>query len=80
MIEGFQLNPVKIAEQIHTDIVSPGWHLSTWFDAYAHPDFDTGMVMVHDPVDRAVVVFTGSRQEADAVARAARQALNEGGA
>jgi hypothetical protein len=73
--EGFQLNPAEIAEQIHSDITRPGWHLRTLFDYYAHPDFDTGMMMVHDPVDRAVVVFVGSREEAAVVAGAARQAL-----
>lgn len=75
MREGFQLNPAEIAEQIHRDVTKPGWHLSTYLDAYAHPDFNTGMMMVTDQVDRAVVVFVGSRDEANAVIGAAKQAL-----
>lgn len=75
MAEGFQLDPVAIAERIRDDITTPGWHLSVSLDSYAHPDFNTGMMVVHDPVDRAVVVFVGSREEAAAVAGAAREAL-----
>ena len=77
---GFQLNPVGIAEQIHRDITTPGWHLSVSLDSYAHPDFETGMMVVHDPVDRAVVTFVGSRKEAETVVEAARKALGADGA
>lgn len=72
---GFQLNPLAIAQQIGRDLpASTGWSLHTYGDEYARPDFETGMV-VHDRVDRAVVVFVGSRDEANAVLRAAQIAL-----
>ncbi len=55
--EGFQLNAAYIAESIHEAIVKPGWSLSTFLDSYARPDFGGMGAIVHDPVDRAVVVF-----------------------
>lgn len=73
--EGFQLDPAEIADQIRKDISQPGSHLTTYFDLFAHPDFNTGMTWVHDPVDRAVVVFVGTREEAEAIVSAARLVL-----
>ena len=78
MDEGFQLNPQAIAEQIGRHISTPGAWLTVYFDSYARPDFDTGSGMVHDPVDRAVVVFVGARGDANRVAAAARAILHEG--
>lgn len=75
--EGFQLNPGEIADHIHADVVKPGWHLRTYLDGYAHPDFRTGMIWEVDPVDRAVLVFVGSHEEARAVEKAVKRALAE---
>jgi hypothetical protein len=73
--DGFSLNPCEIAEHIGKALTKSGWELSTFFDTYAHADYDTGMMLVHDPVDSAVVVFVGSREQAAVVANAAREAL-----
>ena len=75
MEAGFQLNPAEIAENIHADVVEGGWSLRTYADAFAHPDFNTGMTWVLDPVDRTVVVFVGSKAEASAVVDAAYKVL-----
>ncbi len=76
MREGFQLNPTEIAEQICRDLpTSRGWSLNAYPEHYARPDWDTGMMVVYDPVDRAVVVFVGTRAQAVAVMYAAREAL-----
>jgi hypothetical protein len=72
---GFQLDPIEIAEQIARDIPKQGWHLASYLDHYALPDFGTDAVALN-PADRAVVVFVGSRAEAATVARAAREALD----
>ncbi len=73
--EGFQLQPCEVVEQIARQIREPGSHLSEFLDAYSHPDFDTGMMMVSDPVDRAVVTFVGSREQAERVYQAVRDLL-----
>ncbi len=73
---GFQLNPHALADKIREQITQEGWHLTCSLDSFAHPDFDTGMVVVHDQVDRAVVTFVGSRTEAARVYEAAQRALD----
>ncbi len=76
-MNGFVLNAVKIAEKISRFISEPGWHLSIDFDFHEHLDFGTGMFMEWDDVDRAVVTFVGTREEAGLVYEAARRSLSQ---
>lgn len=72
---GFTIDPYKIADEIIGDLPRPGWTLRAWFDTYRHPDWETGMMIVHDPVDRVALTFVGSREDARKAEIAIREAL-----
>lgn len=75
--EGFTLEPVDIANDIAAALRNQQaeWSLSVYNDSYMRPDGQ--MVMwIHDPVDRAVVTFVGTRDQANAIARAAKEILD----
>ncbi len=78
MTTGFQLDPSEIIERVQAEVTQPGSHVSIYLDSFAHPGWGTEMRIVHDPVDRAVVTFVGSRDHArlvyDAAAKIAGQA------
>lgn len=76
MAEGFQLDLGELAKQISKDIRFPGWTVRAWFESYVRPDFQLGM-MITDPVDRVVVTFVGSREEARKAEAAIRGAMAE---
>lgn len=71
---GFQLSATDIAEGIHADLVRPGWSISLYLDSYVRPAWDGTGMLVRDSVDRAAVVFVGTRAQATAVEQAARAA------
>ena len=75
--EGFQLDPAAIADEIHQDLVTPGSHLRVHLDGYARPDFNFGRTWQADPVDRALVMFVGTREQAAALADAAKSIMRE---
>jgi hypothetical protein len=78
MKEGFRLDPSDIAEDIHSDLMKltgNEWNLRSYIDSHIHPDFETEMTMVADPVDRAVVVFIGPREQAKVIYEEAKKIL-----
>lgn len=68
-------DPLEIVNDIAENLVRDGSSMSTYYGLIERPD-GRNLMMLTEPIDRAVIVFVGSRYEIHQLAEAGEKILH----